>query len=64
MFPTSHSSSRLGEQLSDDSRTSPETLISQEQRVRALEKEVIALQGLVCYLLEKNEYLRIRLRMI
>lgn len=34
----------------------------EELRVQELEAEVSALQGLVCYLLEKNEYLRIRLQ--
>jgi hypothetical protein len=40
-----------------------EACISQEERVRELEAEVNALQELVCYLLEKNEYLRVRLQM-
>jgi hypothetical protein len=31
--------------------------MSQEQRVNALEAEVNALRGLVCHLLERNEYL-------
>ena len=43
---------------------SQETCISQEERMRGLEAEVNALQGLVCYLLEKNEYLRVQLRML
>jgi hypothetical protein len=42
---------------------SKEGCISPEERVRELEAEVNALRGLVCYLLEKNECLRIRLRM-
>lgn len=42
---------------------SQETRIRQEERVQELEAEVNALQGLVCYLLEKNEHLRIRLQM-
>ncbi len=63
MFPLSHSSPPLVEQTSESLNDSRATHISQEQRVHALEAEVNALQGLVCHLLEKNEYLRIRLRM-
>jgi hypothetical protein len=58
MFPISHSSSPLVEQESGSLNESPATNIGQEQRVRALEAEVKALQRLVCHLLERNESLR------
>ena len=40
----------------------PNTSISTEQRVHALEAEITALQKLVCDLLEKNERLRMQLK--
>ncbi len=63
MFPLSHPSSPFIEQASESLNDPPATPISQEQKVQALEAEVNALRGLVCHLLEKNEYLRMRLRM-
>lgn len=62
MFPLSHSSPSLVEQKYESLNESAATIISQEQRVHALEAEVRALQGLVCHLLERNEYLRMSLR--
>ena len=61
MFPPSHYSHIPDQE--PRGFDSQEARISQEERMRALEAEVNALQGLVCYLLEKNEYLRLRLRM-
>jgi hypothetical protein len=63
MFPLYDWSSPLAEQTSEGLNDAPTTHVSEEQRVHALETEVNALQGLVCYLLEKNEYLRMRLPM-
>jgi hypothetical protein len=60
MFRSSqHSQLPYREQRDLDSQ---EASISQDQKVRELEAEVNGLQGLVCYLLEKNEHLRVRLR--
>lgn len=63
MIPLPRCSSPMAEQESEGFNDSPRASISQEQRLLALEAEVTALQGLVCYLLEKNEYLRRRLRL-
>jgi hypothetical protein len=62
MFPPSHSSPFV-EQTAENLTNSLAAHISQDQRVHALEAEVDALQELVCHLLEKNEYLRMRLQM-
>ena len=42
--------------------SSPNNSVSLQQLVNALETETSGLQKLVCYLLEKNERLRMRLR--
>jgi hypothetical protein len=61
MFRPSHYSHSPDQEQRDlDSQVD---CITQDKRVRELEAEVNALQGLVCYLLEKNEHLRIRLQM-
>jgi hypothetical protein len=59
--PSHYSSSADQEQRCAGSE---EGCISQEVRVRELEAEVNALQGLVCHLLERNERLRMRLQML
>jgi hypothetical protein len=63
MFPLSHSSSSLVVQTLESRNGSPATNVSQEERVKALEAEINALQGLVCHLIERNEHLRMCLRM-
>jgi hypothetical protein len=63
MSPLPDWSSSLAEQDSKGSDDSPRASMSHEQRLLALEEDVIALQGLVCYLLEKNEYLRMQFRL-
>ena len=60
MFPLSHPSPPFVEQ---ESESLDDSHISLEQKMRALEAEVNALQRLVCHLLERNECLRVRLRM-
>jgi hypothetical protein len=60
MFHLSHLFS-FAAQDSHSLKDLPETSTIQEERVRELEAEVRALQGLVCYLLEKNECLRVRI---
>jgi len=62
MFPLSHSSPFV-EPTHRGLADSPAIHIGQVDKVRALEAEICALQGLVCHLLEKNEYLRMRLQM-
>jgi len=62
MFPLSHSSPPFVVQESESLDDSPETQISKRQRVHALKAKVNVLQGLVCHLLAKNEYLRMRFR--
>ncbi len=62
MFPLSHLSPFV-QQTAGNLTSSLAAHINQDQRVHALEAEVDALQELVCHLLEKNENLRMRLKM-
>ncbi len=64
MFPVSHSPSTFVGQAPESLNDSPATHKGEEPGEHALQAEVNTLRELVCDLLEENEHLRMRLRML